>query len=178
MKIISYVSVAALAAVVLTAATGNRQVTQNDLSPSADTSIQLSGHPITIEYNAPSVRGRQVEGGLIPYDAWYRLGADAATTITTGADIKIGGLTVPKGVHTLFLYATKSGWKLIVNKQTKQWGLDYDEKQDLGRVPMTLSKLPSPLEKFRITLKATGPKTGLLTVEWNLTKAEVPVSLV
>ena len=178
MKIISHISLAALTAVLLTAATGNRQVTQNDLSPSAETGIQLGGHAVTVEYNAPSVRGRQVEGGLIPYDTWYRLGADAATTITTGADIKIGDLRVPKGAHTLFLYATKGGWKLIVNKQTKQWGLDYDEKQDLGRVPMTLSKLPSPLEKFRITLKATGPKTGLLTVEWNLTKAEVPVSLV
>jgi hypothetical protein len=171
------ITLSALTGVLLMAATGNRPLTPNDLSPSAETSIRLGGHPVTVEYSAPSARGRQVEGGLIPYGIWYRLGADSATTLTSDTDIKIGDLKVPRGVHTLFLYAKKGDWKLIVNKQTRQWGLDYDPKQDLGRVPLTLTKLSAPLEKFRITLKTTGPNTGLLTIEWNLTKAEVPVSL-
>src|SRR5690242_14667282 len=91
------------------AATGNRHTQPNSQSPAADTSVTLGGHAITIEYNAPSARGRKVEGGLIPYDSWYRLGADAATTLTTDADVTIGDLRVPKGVHTLFLYATANG---------------------------------------------------------------------
>lgn len=159
------------------AATGNRHSQPNSQSPAADTSITLGGHAITIEYNAPSARGRKVEGGLIPYDAWYRLGADAATTLTTDADVMIGDLRVPKGVHTLFLYATASGWKLIVNKQTGQWGLEYHEEQDLGRVPMKLTKLDQFVETFKITLSKTGANSGLLTVEWGNTKAEVPVKL-
>lgn len=165
-------------AVSLFAATGNRQVTSNDLSPTASTSISLGGHPVTIEYNAPSARGRKVEGGLIPYDRWYRFGADAATTLTTGSDITLGDLRVPKGIHTLFLYATANGgWKLIVNKQTQQWGLSYDEAQDLGRTAMKLTKLASPVETFKITLNKTGESTGTLSMEWGTTKAEVPVKL-
>jgi hypothetical protein len=168
----------AMAGLAMAAGTGNRQVTENPLSPAAEARVQLGGKNIVIEYNAPSVRGRQVEGGLIPYDTWYRLGADAATTLTTDADIHIGDLKVPKGVHTLFLLASaKNGWKLIVNNQTKQWGLDYDEKKDLGRASMTLTKVSPPVEKFRITLKGTGAKTGILAVEWNVSKAEVPVTL-
>src|SRR3954464_7270230 len=101
MKIISCFVVGAAAAMLLVAATGNRKVTQNKLSPSADTSITLKGKPVTIEYNAPSARDRKVEGGLIPYGSVWRLGADSATTLTTDTDLMIGDLKVPKGVYTL-----------------------------------------------------------------------------
>src|SRR2546427_8151068 len=110
-----------VAATILTGETGNRKVTQNKLSPTAETSMKLGGHSITIEYNAPSARGRKVEGGLIPFGAVWRLGADSATTLTTDADLIIGDLRVPKGVYTLYLLAGAGGWKLIVNKQTGQW---------------------------------------------------------
>jgi hypothetical protein len=161
------------------AATGNRHTQPNSQSPAADTGVTLGGQAITIEYNAPSARGRKVEGGLIPYDSWYRLGADAATTLTTDADVMIGDVRVPKGVHTLFLYATANGpWKLIVNKQTGQWGLEYHEDQDLGRVPMKLTKLDRAVETFDITLTKTGEKTATLAVSWGNTRAEVPVKLV
>lgn len=165
-----------LAATVALAATGNRQAQPNKLSPAADTSVTLGGHAITIEYNAPSARGRKVEGGLIPYDNWYRLGADAATTLTTDADVTIGDLRVPKGVHTLFLQASASGpWKLIVNKQVGQWGLEYHQDQDLGRVALDVKKLDKFVETFKITLTKTGEKTATLAIEWGNTRATVPV---
>lgn len=178
MKFRSGIAAMLCAGAVALAATGNRHTQPNDLSPAAETSVTLAGHAITIEYNAPSARGRKVEGGLIPYDSWYRLGADAATTLTTDADVTIGNLRVPKGAHTLFLYATASGpWKLIVNKQTGQWGLEYHEDQDLGRVPMKLTKLDHLVETFKITLTKTGERSATLSVEWGNTKVEVPVTL-
>src|SRR5271167_3086372 len=72
MKILSFAAIALAAVAMLTAQTGNRQVTQNELSPTADTSVTIGGTHITIEYNAPSARGREVEGGLIPYAEIYR----------------------------------------------------------------------------------------------------------
>ncbi len=165
----------ALITITLIAATGNRQKSENPLSPGTDTAIKLGTHTVTVEYSAPSARGRRVEGGLIPYGQWYRLGADEATTLTTDADIKIGGLLVPKGVHTLFLLATKTSWKLIVNNQKGQWGLDYDPKQDLGRIDMKLTKLPAPVEKFKMTLTSSGAKAGTLAIEWGTTRAEAPI---
>ncbi len=171
MKILSFAATALAAVTMLTAQTGNRQVTQNELSPTADTSVTIGGTHITIEYNAPSARGRKVEGGLIPYDRIYRMGADSATTLTTDKNIVIGDLKVPAGVHTLYLQAGESGpWQLVVNKQTKQWGTVYNKDQDLGRTAMKLTKLASPVEKFKITLTAKE-----LSVEWGNTKATVPI---
>jgi len=162
----------------LSAATGNRRVTaDNKLSPPADTSITLGGHKITIEYNAPSARNRPVEGGLIPNGEVWRLGADAATTLTADADITIGNLRVPKGVHTLYLLGGPGPWKLIVSKQTGQWGTEYNQAQDLGRVDMNVTQLPTPLETLKITLRPGSGSAGALEIEWGKTKATVPVKV-
>lgn len=176
MKILSF-ALPALAAVALFAAsTGNRQVTQNQRSPTAETSMTLDGKNVIIEYNAPSARGREVEGGLIPYGEIYRMGADAATTLTTDTDLLIGDLHVMKGIYTLYLQANQSGpWQLAVNQQTHQWGTVYDQSKDLGRTAMKLTKLGSPVETFKITLTAHGPSMGELAVEWGHTKATVPI---
>jgi hypothetical protein len=178
MKITTFVTAALAAAAILTAATGNRKATQNPQSPPADTSRTFGSKTVTIEYNAPSARGRKVEGGLIPFDGIYRLGADNATTLTTDADLMIGDLKVPKGVYTLYLQASESGpWMLAVNKQTKQWGTVYNQDQDLGRTAMKLTKLDSPVETFKITLEGRGPATGELTVEWGHTRVTVPIKV-
>jgi hypothetical protein len=158
-------------AILTAATTGNRRVTQNKQSPPADTTMKVGGKDVTIEYNAPSARGRKVEGGLIPYGEVWRLGADSATTLTTDTNLKIGDLAVPKGVYTLYIAATEGAWKLVVNKQKGQWGTEYNESQDLGRVPLKLTRLSAPVETLKITL--TG---GMLEIEWGSTKASVPVT--
>jgi hypothetical protein len=152
-----------------------RKTTENKLSPSANTSMKLGGSTVSIEYNAPSARGRQVEGGLIPYGKVWRTGADAATTLTTGIDLMIGDLKVPKGSYTLYTLAAPDGWLLIVNKQTGQWGTQYNESQDLGRVPLKLTALDAPVEKFEITLTASSASSGTYAMKWGKTQASVPV---
>ena len=90
-------------------------------SPAAKASATLAGKPITISYGAPSVRGRQIfgGGGLVSTDWTYpvwRAGANAATTLTTGGDLDIGGLHVPAGTYTLYVLVRdvsgQDGWRL------------------------------------------------------------------
>jgi hypothetical protein len=176
MRIALCAALGMLAVTLSPGATGHRKITENGLSPTAETSVTLGGHAITIEYNAPSARGRQVEGGLVPYGSVWRLGADSATTLTADADITIGALKVPKGVYTLYIMASANGWNLIVNKQTGQWGTDYDQSQDLGRVPMKVSKLGQPAETLKIALGGSGT-AGMLEIMWGGTKAAVAVKL-
>ena len=173
MKIFMGTLVAIAAVMMMSGATGNRKVTENPLSPSADTTLTMGGHTVTIEYNAPSARTRKVEGGLIPYGKAWRLGADSATTLTTDAALTIGDLKVPKGVYTLYLSGGESAWQLIVNQQTGQWGTVYDSSKDLGRTSMKLVKSPQFVEQLTITLKAP----GILEVVWGNTIATVPVKL-
>jgi hypothetical protein len=152
------------------------------LSPSAETSVTIAGKTLTIKYSAPSVRGRQMfgPGGRISQDPNYpvwRLGANAATSFHTDADLDIKGLAVPKGDYTLYAKVDTEPWLLIINKQTGQWGLTYDQSQDLGRVPMDMSKPPAPIETCKITLSGTGPNTGKLQVEFENHVASVPFTV-
>ncbi len=142
-------------------------------SPPAETSVTIGGQQIAIKYAAPSMRGRKIFGGLEPYGKVWRAGANAATALHTDADLKIGKLNVPKGDYTLFVWLDPDQWQLIVNKQTGQWGLDYDQSQDLGRVPMKMSKPPAPIETYRMTLAKESSDTGLLKLEWESTIASV-----
>ncbi len=148
-------------------------------------SITINGKTITIKYSAPAVNGRVGKlfgkdgtiGGDAHYPVW-RAGANAATALHTDADLTIGTLNVPKGDYTLFVnLANPTSWELIVNKQTGQSGLDYDEKLDLGRVKMTMSKPPSTVEQLKYTLSKTGGNKGKLQLAWENEVASVPFTV-
>jgi hypothetical protein len=106
------------------------------------------------------------------YPVW-RAGANSATALHTDAELKIGSLTVPPGNYTLFVDTAASPWQLIVNKQTGQWGLSYDKSQDLGRVPMSVTKPPAKVETYKMTLSSTGGNKGKLELAWDETDASV-----
>jgi hypothetical protein len=152
-------------------------------SPPAQTSATIGGKTLTIHYSAPSVRGRKIfgPGGLLSSDPTYpawRAGANSATSFHTDADLEIGSLNVPKGDYTLYAWiADPDNWQLILSKETGQWGLTYNAKMDLGRVKMTMSKPPAPIEKYKMTLSSTGPKTGKLQLEWENHIASVPITV-
>jgi hypothetical protein len=152
-------------------------------SPAATETASIGGKAITIKYSAPSVRGRRIfgDGGLISHDPNYpvwRAGANSATALHTDADLKIGGLTVPKGDYTLYVdIRNPDAWQLIVNKQTGQWGLTYSADQDLGRTPMTMSRPPAPVEQLKYTITTQGGNKGVLQLAWENHIATVPVTV-
>jgi hypothetical protein len=146
------------------------------LSPPAKADVTLPGATITIDYSAPSVRGRTIFGSLVPYDKVWRTGANSATTLKTSGNLKIGDLSVPAGTYTLYSLPTASGMTLIVNKQTGQWGTVYKEDQDLGRVPMEKGANASPVETMVIDFEHTSGNSTELHVKWADVDASVKVT--
>ena len=143
-------------------------------SPARTASAIIAGKTITIDYNSPKVRGRAghifSKDGQISHDPHYpvwRAGANAATTLRSDADLKIGDLAVPKGEYTLFVdISDPDHWVLIVSKKTGEWGLDYDSSQDLGRTRMKMSKPTSMVEDLTYTITDLGGTTGKIELEW------------
>ena len=117
--------------------------------------LSLSGPTrIAIDYGQPHLRGRNVIGmpGVVPWDSVWRAGANMATQLTTEADLTLGNAFIPRGIYTLFALPTRSGWKLIVSKQTLQWGTDYDPRQDLARIDLRSRTLTDPQESLTFWL--------------------------
>ena len=149
---------------------------QQRKSPHASTSAAIAGKTITIAYGRPYKKGREIYGGLVPFNKVWRTGADEATTLTTDADLMVGDLHVPKGTYGLFTIPTEKGWTLALNKTAKQWGaFDYDAGQDLGRAAMTVSAAGAPLEQLTITIEPTSGSKGTLKIAWDQTVAAVDI---
>ncbi|MFM8301523.1 MAG: DUF2911 domain-containing protein [Gemmatimonadota bacterium] len=127
---------------------------------------------IKVEYGQPHVRGRAgLPTELAKDGTIWRVGANAATTLTTEVDLTIGGAEVPKGAYSL--YAVREGGKtlLIINKNTGQWGTEYDGSKDLARVPLTSRTAAESLESLQIALVPgpSAPNTaarGVLSIAW------------
>ena len=144
-------------------------------SPAAMASTTLDGKSIVIRYNAPSMRGRKIMGGLVPYGKVWRTGANPATTLVTAAHLKIGTLDVPAGTYTLYTLPGDT-WMLIVNKQTGQWGTVYNQDQDLGRTAMTGNPLAMPQEVMSLSFEHTHGHTTELHMKWEKTDEYVTVT--
>jgi len=147
------------------------------LSPPMSASVTIGGKKLQVDYGAPSMRGRKVMGGLVPYGVVWCAGANDATTLMTEADLDIAGLKVPKGSYSLWTVPGKTDWTLIINKQTGQWHTEYDESRDLGRVKINVKPVGSPVERFRIELAQSGPNKGTLSLIWENTEAWAPFTV-
>jgi hypothetical protein len=92
-------------------------------SPAATATGTVNGANITIKYNAPAVKGRQIWGALVPYDKVWRAGANAATVFETDKDITVEGQKLPAGKYSVYMTPGEKEWTVFFNSQTGQWGI-------------------------------------------------------
>jgi hypothetical protein len=141
-------------------------------SPHETVEYTVKGAKITISYGRPFLKGRALDT-LAPAGKIWRTGADEATTLTTDKGLMFGSLMVPAGTYTLFTVPGPTTWKLAVSKQTGQWGTEYHEDKDLGRVDLKVEKLPKPAEQVTISITEAGG-SPTLNIDWGTTRATTP----
>jgi DUF2911 family protein len=128
---------------------------------------------LLVDYGRPSKRGRVILGTVVPFDSVWRTGANAATQLTTSADLLVGETVIPAGKYTLWTLPTPSGAKLIINRQTGQWGTEYDPSQDLLRLDLKPEPLPGTVEQLTIAVIDLGA-AGELRLDWDRTRWILP----
>lgn len=145
---------------------------------SSQTIIQNFGlGKITLNYSRPNVKGRKIFGGLEPYGAVWRTGANSATLISFTEPVKINGKELPAGEYGLFTIPGKDEWTVIFNKGAKQWGAyEYKEAEDVLRVKVKTTKLKDKVETFTIQFANVYPTTAQLQLMWEDTAVSVDLS--
>ncbi|MGB8579671.1 MAG: DUF2911 domain-containing protein [Candidatus Sulfotelmatobacter sp.] len=146
-------------------------------SPAASATCDLGGgKSIKTDYSSPRMRGRKIYGDLVPFGKVWRTGANEATTFVPTADVEVGGKNVPAGSYTIFTVPTADEWTLIINKKTGERSIPYKyESDELARVPMKVSKLPSPVEDFTISYVKSGSGCTM-HIDWETTRASVDIT--
>jgi hypothetical protein len=130
----------------------------------------VGGVSVLVDYGRPYKKGRTIfaADGLAPYGRVWRTGANAATTLVTSGDLLVGGTRVPAGTYTLYTVPAADQWQLVINRQTGQWGTDYDQARDLARVPMRVTALGAPVEQFTVAVEGDA-----LAMRWDTVQASV-----
>jgi hypothetical protein len=156
-------------------AAAERGTGQQQLSVRDTARATIGNARFVVDYGRPLARGRTLLGNVISYDRVWRTGANAATQFTTSVPITLGGLMVPAGTYTLWTVPHRGGVDLVVNRQTGQWGTEYNRAQDLGRAPMKAENVDTPLDKFTISIEPSDARHGTLVMSWGTFRWTAPV---
>jgi hypothetical protein len=150
-------------------------------SPTSVVEYHQKGLDIEVTYSRPSKKNRVIFGteqdnALVPYGKVWRTGANEATLIKIDQEIVFAGKAVQPGTYSLWTIPEQSSWKVILNKETGQWGTNYNDGQDFlkGEVPARTSTKTEELFKIYFEEKPNGAD---MILSWDQTEAIVPIQL-
>jgi hypothetical protein len=143
-------------------------------SPAASFKQRVGLTDVEVEYSRPSMKGRKIYGGLVPFGEVWRTGANTATKLTFSADVKLEGTAVPAGSYALYTIPGEGEWTIILSKVTGQWGsYSYAEKDDLLRAKVKPMALKDAVETMTISVEEVRDDQAKLVITWD--KTRVPV---
>ncbi len=145
-------------------------------SPAATATGTIGAANLTIKYSSPSVKGRVIWDGLVPYDKVWRAGANTATSIETDKDLKVEGKALPAGKYSIYAIPGEKEWTIIFNSQTGQWGVksatesSLDPSKDVLRVTVKSKKSATMNERLVYTINDKG-----FVLSWE--NLDIPVAI-
>lgn len=148
------------------------------VSPHESVSGSVDGATITIVYGRPSMRGRTIFGALVPFDRVWCPGADEATTLESSVPLRVGGVQVPTGPHTIWMLPTRDAWTLIISRQRSGFHTYYPADQDLGRVTLRKRELDAPVEQLTFAVTPAADGGGELAMRWERTEVSTPFTVI
>lgn len=131
---------------------------------------------IEITYSRPAAKGRKIFGDLVPFGKIWRTGANAATKVTFGEDVKVGGVPVKAGSYAIYSVPTANEWEIIINKGANNSGLTgYKTEDDVARFKVESMQLPMMIENFTIILGNLTASSADIQILWENTAVQIPV---
>lgn len=145
--------------------------------PKEEHALIGSSH-ITIKYYAPAVRGRQIWGGLVPFDEVWVTGAHRATSFEINRDFTIEGKLIASGKYALFTIPGKEKWVFIINKKWDQHLADeYDQKEDIARIEIKPEAKEENQERLLYKIEQSGEKNANIIFRWEKIRIVIPIKL-
>jgi len=147
-------------------------------SPACTIQQRVGLTDIEVVYSRPSIKGRQIFDGLVPYGQVWRTGANNATKITFSTDVKLNDTSIPAGTYALFTIPGPDEWTIIINKGAKQWGaFQYDEKADVARFKVNPIQLAEQIETFMIEFNDIRDESANMNLVWDHTVVPIKIEI-
>jgi len=134
---------------------------------------------LELTYSRPNIKGRALfkeNSELAPLGKVWRTGANASTKLKVTDPITIGGKALDTGSYAIFTIPGKTEWTIILNKDSKNWGTQYDERDDIFRVTVPADKMKESLETFTMEFANIKPESCELHLMWGTVAVSVPIT--
>ena len=159
----------------------NRLYYRKPFSPEATVEYNKNGKELSVFYNRPYKKGREIFGGLVPYNTVWRTGANEATVFKTNTDLLVKGKVLKAGTYSLWTVPGEQTWKVIFNNESGQWGIDFngeanrDPAKDVLAVEVPSLTHNKEFEQFTISIEQVGEDLELILL-WDKTIVVVPIT--
>ena len=161
-----FVSMGAMAQGIKTPAPSPTQTIKQDFALSS----------IEVNYSRPLAKGRKIFGDLVPFGTMWRTGANGATKVTFGEDVKVGGVAVKAGSYALYSIPNAGEWEIILNKGVNNGGLSgYKKEEDVARFKVKPMTLPMNIESFTIIIGDVLAASANIQILLEKTAINIPV---
>lgn len=139
---------------------------------------RIAATDIEVSYNRPSVKGRTIFGGLIPYGQVWRTGSDASTKISFSTPVFVNGKNVAAGTYELFTIPGEKEWTIILQPSRNQWGsYGYKEEFDAHRSVVASQQLTESMETFTVSFDQVTSKSADLSLSWARVRVAIPITI-
>jgi hypothetical protein len=144
------------------------------MSQPARVTQRMGSTEVTVVYNRPVARGRDLFGGLVPWDSIWNPGADEATRIELNEDLSIAGETLPAGRYSIWAIPRPEEWTLVFSRAWDVQHRPYPEGNDALRIRVTPSSAPH-MESLAIYFPLAEADSALLALHWGQTVIRIPL---
>ena len=146
------------------------------LSQHGSVSQQIAGTRVSIEYNRPVARGRELFGALVPWGQIWHPGADDASAITFSTDVKVNGKDLAAGTYTLWTIPQPESWTIIFSKTYPAFHAFYPRGHDALRVETT-PRAGSHMETMAFYFPVVEGKHAELALHWGTVVVPVQIDV-
>lgn len=146
-------------------------------SPAATVTQNFATSKIEISYARPGAKGRKIFGDVVPFGKFWRTGANAATTISFGEDVKVNGIDVKAGKYGLITFPGEQEWIVVLTKDLNVTSEeDYKKENDVARIQVKPAATAAHIETF--TIEVSNIKNGACDIElkWERTAITLNVT--
>ena len=131
-------------------------------------SQRIGDTEVTIEYNRPVARGRELFGKLVPYGKIWHPGADEASHITFSTAVKVNGQPLAAGTYSLWTEPNPGQWTFIFSRAHPVYHQPYPEGQDVLRLQVT-PRTGQHMETMAFYFPIVDGKRAELDLHWGVT---------
>ena len=148
-------------------------------SPFAEIEQVVGLTQVSLEYSRPSMRGRTIIGGLVPFGELWRTGANKNSTIQFSDEVKLGGKSVPKGKYAIFIRPGESMWEVFFYNKSDNWGLpkNWDLESIIAVIEVPTKELQNPIESFTISIDDINNNGASISIKWEKTQVKIPLEV-